>query len=272
MTRTALVTGVSSGIGKAITENLLADGWTVMGMSRTRPWPELRPRFMWEHQDLSVEPQTCWQLSFDLNEGHLDALIHCAATYGPIGPFETTNLEDWVETINLNLIGTAQIVQDALPLLRKSEDGRILLFSGGGAFNPRPRYSAYAASKAGVVSLVETLAEELAPEISVNGVSPGFVGTPIHKATLAAGPEQATDSEYAQALLAETYNPEAMARAVACVRHLLSPDTRGLTGKTISAPHDSWQSVTTADVESLNDSPLWTRTRLGMRAAALETV
>ncbi len=89
---------------------------------------------------------------------------------------------------------------------------------------------------------------------------------------MAAGPEQATDSEYAQALLADTYNPEAMERAVACVRHLLSPETRGLTGKTISAPHDSWQSVTAADVESLNDSPLWTRTRLGKRAAILETV
>ncbi len=271
MTRMALVTGCSSGIGKAITENLLADGWGVWGVSRSEPQIE-HEAFWWVEWDFGEADQDLWALRFCLGTEPFDALIHCAAQYGPIGPFETTRLGDWIETISVNLIGTAQVIKAALPRLRKSDDPRILLFSGGGAFNPRPRYSAYAASKAGVVSLVETLAEELAPEISVNGVSPGFVGTPIHKATLAAGPEQATDSEYAQALLAETYNPEAMARAVACVRHLLSPDTRGLTGKTISAPHDSWQSVTTADVESLNDSPLWTRTRLGMRAAALETV
>jgi NAD(P)-dependent dehydrogenase (short-subunit alcohol dehydrogenase family) len=247
---------------------LIEDGWSVIGLSRTPPselgdlslWSDVT-RFVWQSTDVG-------NLSDVASAAHLfgdelDALIHCAAEYGPIGPLGSLDMTAWAQTIQTNLVGTAAVVQAAIPSLRYSEDARALLFLGGGAFNPRPRYSAYAASKSGVVSLVETLAEELAPRITVNGVSPGFVPTAIHQATLNAGPDAATDSEYAQARLAETYAPEAMARVVACVRHLLSPQTRGLTGKVISAPHDAWASITPADVESLNDSPLWTRTRLG---------
>lgn len=263
--RRAIVTGCSSGIGEAIARSLLADGWEVWGLSRTDP--EIgADAFWWVEWDLA-EKDDGWELSFVLGDTPCDALIHCAAEYGPIGTFETIDLDAWVRTIDVNLIGTARIVHAALPALRRSEDARILLFAGGGAFNPRPRYSAYATSKAGVVSMVETLAEELSPDIGVNGISPGFVGTPIHRATVDAGPDRASGSEYAQALLAETYTPLAMDRAVACVRHLLGPATRGLTGKTISAEHDCWRDVTQADVESLNDSPLWTRTRLGKKAA-----
>lgn len=263
--KTALVTGCSSGIGRAVAEALMADDWGVVGLSRTRP--DLldaagMDAFDWEQDDLSAGSTIPFGPDWTF-----DALVHCAAEYGPIGPFESIDLAAWVRTINVNLIGTARVVRAALPALRRSDDPRILLFAGGGAFNPRPRYSAYATSKAGVVSLVETLAEELAPDIGVNGVSPGFVPTAIHRATLAAGPDLASGNEYAQALLAATYTPTAMERAVACVRHLLSPATKGLTGKTISAEHDCWQAVTAADVESLNDSPLWTRTRLGKKTA-----
>lgn len=260
--RTALVTGCSSGIGRAVVDMLSAEGWEVTGYSRSVP---SAPRdFLWHRCDVSSDPiRLPWE-----GREPVDALIHCAAEYGPIGPFESIDLFAWSQTIATNLVGTARVVQAALPVLRRSDDARILLFAGGGAFNPRPRYSAYAASKAGVVSLVETLAEELSPDISVNGVSPGFVPTPIHQATIAAGPDLASGSEYAQALLAATYAPTAMERAIACVRHLLSPATKGLTGKTISAEHDCWQAVTAADVESLNDSPLWTRTRLGKKAAS----
>lgn len=260
----AVVTGVSSGIGHAIAHALLEDGWSVIGLSRTPP-PDLdlawARHFVWQSTDVTNRADIVSATRLFGDE--LDALIHCAAVYGPIGPLSSLRMAAWAHAISTNLIGTAAIVQAAIPSLRYSEDARALLFLGGGAFNPRPRYSAYAASKSGVVSLVETLAEELAPRITVNGVSPGFVPTAIHQATLNAGPDAATDSEYAQARLAETYAPEAMARVVACVRHLLSPATRGLTGKVISAPHDAWASITPADVESLNDSPLWTRTRLG---------
>ena len=124
-------------------------------------------------------------------------------------------------------MGTYDILRAALPLLQRSEDGRILLFSGGGAFSAEAGYSAYACTKAATVSLMETLAEELkGTTVSVNCVAPGFVATTIHDGTPNEGRADA---------------PGAMERAVACVRHLLSPATKGLTGRTVSAQWDDFE-------------------------------
>ena len=124
--------------------------------------------------------------------------------------------------------------------LRQSDDGRILLFAGGGAFNGRPDYSAYAVAKAGVVSLMETLAAE-EQRVTVNCVSPGRVSTPMIGCPDAPSPEKD--------------------RAVACVMHLLSDQTQGLTGSTISAEYDQWDCITQENVESINDSLLGKRHR-----------
>lgn len=244
----ALVTGCSSGIGLATARALLDDGWAVVGASRTPP-PILHDSFTWEHIDLSFGYRVdsmVWRF-----ETQLDALVHCAAVQGPVGPLSETDPRAWANTVKTNLIGTMHAVRVSLPYLRKSEDGRILLFSGGGAFGPRPDYSAYAASKAGVVALAETLSEELIDTtVTVNCVAPGFVPTPMHDASVLAG----------RAVPAG--DGTEMARAVACVRHLLSGATRGLTGKTVSAVHDDWQAIGPLNVDGLNNSPVWTRSRL----------
>lgn len=218
----ALVTGASSGIGRAVAEQLLADGWDVLGLSRTYPKGMLEyERFSWHHGDLLT--------GYGVNHLHhrlangLDAVVHAAAMQGPIGPVDETRSQDWLDCIRVNLIGTYRVVSVALPFLQQSADGRLLLFSGGGAFNARPEYSAYAVAKAGVVSLMETLATELPPNVTVNCVSPGWVPTPMNGHPDAPSPEKD--------------------RAVACVMHLLSPETRGLTGRTISAEYDGWQSL-----------------------------
>lgn len=217
---------------------LLADGWSVLGASRTPP-------------DLHHDAFDWTRVDVGGNLGHLhdwmaegiDALIHCAGIRGPHAPLEEESAE-WAHTINVNLMGTYRIVRTTLPALRQSEDGRILLFSGGGAFNPSPEYSAYAVAKAGVVSLMETLAEELkGTRVTVNAVAPGYVPTSIHSDPVDDG-------------------GEAMRTAVACVRHLLSPQTTGLTGKTVSAAHDDWPHINQWNVERLNASPDGTRYRM----------
>lgn len=238
--RTAIVTGASRGIGRAVAQMLLDEGWTVRGVSRTNPGIE-HEAFRWWQWDVS-QPIAAGPIG-----GRYDALVHCAGIRGPYGPFQDNDPDAWERTIATNLLGTARVVRACLPALQRSEDGRILLMSGGGAFDPSPGFSAYAASKAGTVALMETLAAELADStVTVNCLAPGFVPTTIHAGTPYEG--VAGDAD-------------ALGRAVACVRHLLSPQTHGLTGKTVSAAYDDWEHISGWNVERINASSDGTRTR-----------
>lgn len=224
MSRRAIVTGCSRGIGRAVTEMLLSEGWEVYGISRTQPDIRL-PNWVYLPVDLAA-PDDLWMI----DGRSYDAVVHCAAIRGPFGPFLENDADEWERTIATNLLGTARIVRAALPALQRSDDARILLFSGGGAFSPEPNFSAYAASKGATVALMETLAEELSnTRVTVNAVAPGFVATDIHKGT----PHEHRKAE-----------PDAMSNVVACVRHLLGPQTQGLTGRTVSAQWDDWRNLT----------------------------
>jgi NAD(P)-dependent dehydrogenase (short-subunit alcohol dehydrogenase family) len=122
----ALVTGTSSGIGRAVAEALLADGWRVQGTSRRRG-PIEHERFSWIGTDLLSKYQA------ERLEGvvgrlgaPLDALIHAAGTYGPDAPLMESDTEEWLRTLTVNLAGTYGVVRACLPALRRSDDGRIL--------------------------------------------------------------------------------------------------------------------------------------------------
>jgi len=258
--RSAIVTGCSKGIGRGVTEMLLAEGWEVLGISRTMPDAfATEHRFSFLAWDLGQDPADYEQPKYltgpgpyhpsDVLNGYgtVDALIHCAGIRGPFGPFLDNDPEAWGKTIETNLLGTLRILRASLPLLQRSEDGRILLFSGGGAFAPEPGFSAYACTKAATIALMETIAVELAgSSVTVNAVAPGFVATGIHQGTPHDG---------------KSDGGEALGRAVACVRHLLSPATRGLNGRTVSAVYDDWSHLTPMTVPLVVNSHAGTRTR-----------
>ena len=122
-----------------------------------------------------------------------DAVVICAANQGPIGPFFDADPSQWWESVTGNLFGTFLCMKAAANILPSG--GRIVTFAGGGAFNSRPHFSAYAAAKAAIVRLTETAAEELQPlGIAVNSVAPGFVITEMHKNTPAWHPQGKTVS------------------------------------------------------------------------------
>lgn len=173
----------------------------------------------------------------------IDGLVNCAGIIGPIGKLDEINPENFAKTVEINLLGTFYMCHYFISLLKKKGRGKIINFSGGGAATPFPNYCAYAASKAGIVRLTESIAGEYKKDkIDINVVAPGFVITRLHQETIKAG------KKAGEAYLKETLNqiakggvsPDTPSKLVL---FLLSSDSDGITGKFISAPWDSWEDL-----------------------------
>lgn len=110
-----------------------------------------------------------------------DVVINCAAIQGPIGNSWEIRPRKIEETLKINLLGSFIVSQAAIKRMITQGHGSIILFSGGGAAYGRPQFNAYAASKTGVLRMVEGMAEELKtagyPCILINAIAPGAVKT-----------------------------------------------------------------------------------------------
>jgi NAD(P)-dependent dehydrogenase (short-subunit alcohol dehydrogenase family) len=124
--------------------------------------------------------------------GGLDILIAAAGIQGPIGPLLTTKAKAWSETIDINLTGAVNSCRAVLPTMIERRSGKIILIAGGGSSKSRPNFSAYAASKAGLVRVAECLADEVRDHnVQVNAMSPGGAYTHMTDEILHAGEERA---------------------------------------------------------------------------------
>jgi NAD(P)-dependent dehydrogenase (short-subunit alcohol dehydrogenase family) len=198
----ALITGGSQGMGKAIAERYLREGADILLCARnerelTATRDELGAKFpahkvLAKSCDVSNETQVNDLVAFALRElGSVQALVLNAGVYGPMGPTESVDLAEWRRAIDINLFGVLLPCRVVIPHFKEVGRGKIVVLSGGGATNPLPNISAYAASKAAAVRLMETLAEELKPfHVDVNAIAPGALATRLVDEVLAAGPEK----------------------------------------------------------------------------------
>ena len=254
--RNAIITGGSQGFGRAIVEIFLREGANVAFCARTskdveQTLLELKPKLQSGQKlvgqpcDISKPEDVAKLFSIVTAElGPLNVLVNNAGVYGPIGPTDEVDWEEWKRALEINLFGTLLVTRHAMSLMKPQRYGKIINISGGGATNPLPRFSAYAASKAAAVRLTETLAEELREfHIDVNAVAPGALKTRLTEDVLKAGPDKAGAEFYAknQKWSKDGATPPELG-ANLCV-YLASAQSDGITGKLLSAQWDPWENL-----------------------------
>jgi NAD(P)-dependent dehydrogenase (short-subunit alcohol dehydrogenase family) len=271
--RVALVTGAGRGIGAAVARELARNGARVLLVSRTqaeldavagviRAEGGVARLFAADVTQREAVREAVAACAAELGDSP-SILVNAAGVYGPIGRLWEIDEDAWWQAQEVNVRGTMLACAAVLPSLVERGWGRIVNFSGGGATAPLPRFSAYAAAKAAVVRLTETLAEEVRDHgITVNAIAPGAVDTRLQDAVLAAG--AAAGDLYERMLrmrqTGEGGVPPELAAGLAA--WLASDAAAGITGKLISAPHDGWQEWGNAELAKLASSPWLTLRRL----------
>ena len=174
--------------------------------------------------------------------GPLDILICAAAIQGPIGLFTETTPKLWMETIETNLGGVVNACHAVLPGMVERRHGKLILIVGGGAAKPRPFFSPYAASKAAVVRMAESLAEEVREHnIQVNCMSPGGTYTSMTDEILRAG-DRAGAKDIEEAKRVRQTGGIAPDRQIQLVAFLASERSNHLSGKLIHVD-DDWKKL-----------------------------
>jgi 2-hydroxycyclohexanecarboxyl-CoA dehydrogenase len=176
--RVAVVTGAGRGIGQRIAEVLAGNGAKVAALDLEAP---AHPGILGIACDVSDEAAIDAAFTrVEAELGDVSVLVLNAGIY-PIVPFEETTRELWDKTMAINLTGAFLAARRALPNMREAGYGRIVgIGSSAGKAGGKRSVAAYAASKAGVMTLMKSIANEYAKHgITANALAPALIDTPM---------------------------------------------------------------------------------------------
>ncbi|MBS1954373.1 MAG: SDR family oxidoreductase [Cyanobacteria bacterium SZAS-4] len=273
--KTAIITGANQGLGKVCAKAYLEAGASLVICARNEEmlkatYDELlgstdsaSQRLNWLTTDVSRVQDVERLIDFALEKNpRIDILVNNAGVYGPKGCIEDVDWEEWTRTIEINLYGPILMSRALLPHFKTNKAGKIINMSGGGATAPLPRLSAYAASKAAVVRLTETMAHEtLGCGIDVNAIAPGALNTRMLDEILEAGPNRVGKDYYERALKQKEDGGASMMKAAELCVYLASDESDGVTGKLISAVWDPWKDLA-RHLNKLKSSEIYTLRRI----------
>ena len=253
--RIALITGAGRGIGRAIALAYAKESAKLALAARTRRDLEQTAQ---EAQALGAS--TCI-VPMDVSDptqvedivrhtvaqfATIDILVNNAGIAGPVGPLQDNDMTAWIQTIQVNLIGTYLCCRAVVPIMYEQNRGKIINLSGAGATNAWRNLSAYGVSKVAVVRLTETLALELeGANIQVNALGPGSIHTQMWE-ELRDSARTAGDTQlYALGQRVTSGGGASLARAAALAVFLASDASGTLSGRLISAVTDDFPNLPT---------------------------
>jgi NAD(P)-dependent dehydrogenase (short-subunit alcohol dehydrogenase family) len=252
--RCAIISGASQGLGLEVAKQFVTEGAHVVLCARNAAGliaaqKELRQlaganniKILAKTADISQPDQVDAVVELALKEfDKVDVLVANAGIYGPKGPIEEIDWQEWSDAIDINLKGTVLQCRSIIPHFKQNRHGKIIILSGGGATKPMPFLSSYAASKAAVVRFAETLALELKDfHIDVNTVAPGALNTRLLAEVLSAGPEKVGQDFYDQSIKQQENGGTPLTVGAALCTFLASTASDGITGRLLSAVWDPW--------------------------------
>lgn len=233
----AIVTGSSRGIGRATAIRLAQDGFKItVNYSQDESGAEETAQMVEDHGGKAIavqadvsNPDDVTELVNRTKQEHEDiGVLVNNAGFSHHATLDKLTHEDWQKGIEVNLTGAFNCAKAVAPEMKELGWGRIVNVSSLRAMTGSDHGSHYASSKAGVLGLTKSLALELAPEITVNAISPGYTRTPMTRESLEEKEEQIT-SKIPLDRVAES--PE----IASVVSFLVSHDGSYITGETINA-------------------------------------
>lgn len=169
---TYLVIGGSSGIGLALTKQLAQGNNEVFVGSRTGDAIQNIPGVTHIQHDITTKEP----INLPIEE--LDGLVYCPGSIN-LKPFHRIKTTEFEDDFQLNVMGAIKVIQQTLPLLKKSSSASIVLFSTIAVNQGMSFHSSVSVSKGAIEGLTKSLAAELAPAIRVNAIAPSIVDTPL---------------------------------------------------------------------------------------------
>jgi 3-oxoacyl-[acyl-carrier protein] reductase len=272
--RFAIITGANQGLGEQIAERFVADGASVLLCARgeaalAEVTERLCRRAASGRKVLSLrvdvaDPAQVDGLVHDALKafGRIDIVVNNAGVYGPMGLTHEIDWAEWVQALQINLFGLVAMCRAVTPAMIAQRHGRIINLSGGGATNPLPRLSSYAASKAAVVRFTETLALELKEYgITVNAIAPGALATRLMQQLLDAGPERVGAAFHERMKKIQEGGGTPLQLGAELVAYLASEESAGITGRLIAAQWDPWRTLRER-ADELDGSDIYTLRRI----------
>jgi 3-oxoacyl-[acyl-carrier protein] reductase len=272
--RAAVVTGANQGLGLAIAEAYVAAGASVLLCARDearleRARADLAASAAAGQQVAAIradvsDPEDVSRLAARALElfPQVHVLVNNAGVYGPLGPSDEVDWAIWARAIEINVYGSVLPCRAFVPHFKQHRYGKIVQLSGGGATNPLPRISAYAASKAAVVRFAESLALEVAPfGIDVNAVAPGALDTRLLDEVVAAGPEAVGAEFHERMVRTKQQGGTPLERGASLSVYLGSAASDGVTGRLLSAVWDPWEDLA-SHADDLSRSDVYTLRRI----------
>jgi NAD(P)-dependent dehydrogenase (short-subunit alcohol dehydrogenase family) len=220
--RNILIAGATSGIGLELSKLFVAGHDNVYSYSRSETHPETAV----QHTSIDLSAAAPETSQFPET---IDGLVYCPGSIN-LKPFHRISADEWLQELNVNLLGAVKLLQAAHSGLKKSGAASVVLFSTVAVQTGMPFHASVSASKGAVEGLARSLAAEWAPGIRVNVIAPSLTDTPL-AAKLLSTPEK-RDAGAQRHPLRRIGTAAEMA---ATAKFLLSNDASWITGQVIHA-------------------------------------